>query len=333
MSPSNRRRRGRGLTNFELLVVIGVLAILLTLGFFGYRHARLRARVSVAESRLKQVGTGLDLYFNRYGHYPPQGANLTEALAEFVDATVCENPLGDEAADGETVSLLYVQPSAANLDRPNQYLTAMADADGTVAVMLLTGGKVVSHWNLGTTTGQYDEILASLLADTTPPDTTESDGIKYICVKGKGGIVYQSTYKRLGSKKGGKGVTDSFAMKITDKRGRAVTLPELMDAKVKVDIHSGNKNTFSLPPKSTYGDLRDRPVPLVDPDSGESSGWSVQFEEREGAAHVVVQMNMDLTAGDDLFQQLTRIWVDFPGFDISVPDDALDGNKYFATRR
>jgi Tfp pilus assembly protein PilE len=349
MRTLNRGRRQEGVSFIECLVVLGAIAILLTLGIFAHRHLRQQARVSLAESRLRQVATGFDLYFNKYKSYPPQGANLAEALAEFIDSESCLNALADETTDGETISLLYREPSLRMLDRPNEYLTAMVADDGRVAVVLLSGSKVVSEWDIDAQAPDYASVMATLLARLEPEDsggggstTGALDGIKYIVVKSDSGLVYQGTSKRLAGKKAGqRQCTDTFTMAVTDEQGNRVEPQTLRAAAVHLSVHDANKNKFKLldtedwepgdPERHfVYGDLLGAPVELVHEDDGEPAGLSVKFHHDESAG-LVVRVTMGMNAQEDVFHSLTRIWIEFEGLKLTVTGDA-DGNKYFATR-
>jgi len=57
------RRRSRGWTFVEILAVMGGIAILLSMGIMVHRSMRMSAKVTVAENSLKQIATGLELYF------------------------------------------------------------------------------------------------------------------------------------------------------------------------------------------------------------------------------------------------------------------------------
>jgi len=101
------------------------------------------ARVSLAENRLKQISTGMELYFQQYGSYPPQGSDLVEELTPFVgDPDVFNNPLLDEDTPGETINQLYLAPGLDELDSPNHYLTAMVSDDWRTVITLTTGHRV-----------------------------------------------------------------------------------------------------------------------------------------------------------------------------------------------
>jgi len=140
---SHEKRGRRGAGAVETACVLGALALLMGLGFATHRSVRLGARVALAESRLKQVATALELYHRNTGTYPPQGANLAEELAPYVDdANIFRNPLMDEAWPGQTISLLYRAPTATEVDRPHLYLTAMVADNGHTSVILWTGQEI-----------------------------------------------------------------------------------------------------------------------------------------------------------------------------------------------
>ncbi|HUT33349.1 MAG TPA: type II secretion system protein [Planctomycetota bacterium] len=159
----------RGFTAIEVSAAMGALAVLFTLGASVYKGARLSARVATAQSNLRQVGTYLELYFRKFGQYPPQGSDLLAALgAVGADSRVVANPLVDEQRPGDTVNALYRAPSLEELDSPNTYLTAMVSDNGHTAVILYTGSRIDRCDDLAFDPSNLPAVLA-MLTDAPPP--------------------------------------------------------------------------------------------------------------------------------------------------------------------
>jgi len=143
MNSNRARNRRGGVTLIELCASCGVLAVLMGIGVQSISMARREAHLVEAVTKLRQVSTGLDLYYNRYGRYPRQGTNLATSLAPYVpNPRVFENNLMPEAAPGHTVSALYQEPTLEELDSPENYLPSVISADGHTIVILKSLGKV-----------------------------------------------------------------------------------------------------------------------------------------------------------------------------------------------
>jgi len=159
-----RTRRQGGYTMVETLCTIGTIALLLAMGFGLCRGMRAAARVSCAESRLRQISTGMELYFRKYNSYPPQGSDLTVELEPFIDdPEVFENPMVEENTPGETVNELYVQPNLDELDSPDHYVTAMINENGGTVVILKTGHDVERRDDLRYIPEDLTDALTAIL--------------------------------------------------------------------------------------------------------------------------------------------------------------------------
>src|SRR5215831_6557341 len=62
--------RARGFTLLELLITVGVIAILAAMLLPGLSRAKTSARLAVCKSNLRQIGIGLNLYVNDFRAYP-----------------------------------------------------------------------------------------------------------------------------------------------------------------------------------------------------------------------------------------------------------------------
>ena len=69
-------RKQRGFTLIELLVVIAIIGLLSTLAVVALNSARLKARDAKRVADVKQIQTGLELYFNDRTAYPVSTGTL-----------------------------------------------------------------------------------------------------------------------------------------------------------------------------------------------------------------------------------------------------------------
>ena len=88
-------RKQRGFTLIELLVVIAIIGLLSTLAVVALNSARLKARDAKRVADIKQIQTGLELYFNDKTAYP--GATI--AGLGSAGAVSCLNSAGFTTAN------------------------------------------------------------------------------------------------------------------------------------------------------------------------------------------------------------------------------------------
>jgi prepilin-type N-terminal cleavage/methylation domain-containing protein len=172
---SSRRRRGAaGFTFVEVLCALAVVSVLLTLGFGQLRTARRAARVVDAENRLRQVATGLELYYGQFLTYPPEGSDLSVVLAPFVpNPNVFTNPLRADDQPGRDLSAHYKKPSLENLDRPGIYVACFTPGCGDDPIVVLeSNGRVTNHAHPGLDVEhtQINSLIACLYPSQTIVD-------------------------------------------------------------------------------------------------------------------------------------------------------------------
>lgn len=86
----------RGFTLIELLVVIAIIGILASVVFLGLSESRARARDAERLSDLKQIQTGLELYYAQNKEYP----STLSALEPYLD-NVPADPLRSRAGTSD----------------------------------------------------------------------------------------------------------------------------------------------------------------------------------------------------------------------------------------
>ena len=122
------KKSKKGFTLIELLVVIAIIGLLATLSVVALNSARVKSRDARRLSDVKQIQTGLELYFNAKDGYPTASAiTLGGASYDFLCedtgfvASACTDgkqllavPAFPQPADGCAAGNQYVYTSAAS---------------------------------------------------------------------------------------------------------------------------------------------------------------------------------------------------------------------------
>lgn len=88
----SKRRRQAGYTLLELLVVMGILAILTAVAtpqLMGYFN---KAKVQTSEVQIQNIGTALELYYLENGSYPSEAVGLKALIEAPSDAPNWNGP-------------------------------------------------------------------------------------------------------------------------------------------------------------------------------------------------------------------------------------------------
>ena len=78
-------RNRQGFTLVEIMIVVGIIAILTTVTIPSILRARLMANQAFARTTLKATSTALETYANDTGTYPPETTSLTSASPPYLN--------------------------------------------------------------------------------------------------------------------------------------------------------------------------------------------------------------------------------------------------------
>lgn len=138
----------RGFTLLELLVAIGIMAVLTGMAIFNFNQSRVRARDIQRKNDLKQLQTALEVYKNDTNSYPGAG-NYQTTLMSPVAYT---KSLFKDPRSGEWVDYVYI-PS---VDLKTYYLQSCfenaADASKTTNVAQCDLFDPINHCSCGIST-------------------------------------------------------------------------------------------------------------------------------------------------------------------------------------
>ena len=142
------KKNTKGFTLIELLVVIAIIGLLATLSVVALNTARAKARDARRQADIKQIQTGLELYFTDKNDYPAgtstaiNAANYSLSLTNGIGTTssgtvymsnVPSAPLpadGNCTTTGNTYTYSYVAASGTN--PPSYTLSYCLGSIGTV---------------------------------------------------------------------------------------------------------------------------------------------------------------------------------------------------------
>jgi general secretion pathway protein G len=79
LQPVDLHERERGFTLIELMIVVGIIAMLAGILIPNFVNARAQAQTSACESNLRAIATAMELYYADNARYPDAGA-IPDAL-------------------------------------------------------------------------------------------------------------------------------------------------------------------------------------------------------------------------------------------------------------
>jgi general secretion pathway protein G len=105
-----KRRRDRGFTLVELLVVISLISILAAMGLVQYKNSILRTQESVLKTDLFRVRDAIDQYYADKGKYP---ASLDALVSDGYLRKIPEDPVTKSTDTWQTI------PAEADPNNPS----------------------------------------------------------------------------------------------------------------------------------------------------------------------------------------------------------------------
>jgi prepilin-type N-terminal cleavage/methylation domain-containing protein len=121
-----------GFTLIELLVVISIIGMLVVFLLYNFNDARLRARDAQRKSDLRQIKTGLALYYSVWGQYPANDGDGKIIGCGSTSLTACT--WGEAWDRGGTV---YMRPLPADPLSDQSYRYVKVNEDSFYLVALL----------------------------------------------------------------------------------------------------------------------------------------------------------------------------------------------------
>jgi hypothetical protein len=287
------------------------------------------------------VSVALDLYFRKFGHYPPPGTNLSAALGPFLkDRDVFENAIGSI-----DISRVYEGLDLEQLDKPENYVTGFYGDDGETMVLLKTNGKVVRKTGYSFnpksyTSAKFAGISAVAMESSETIDTIthteiqEGRVVKYkLNVRDETEAV-SIKFEARGNQLGEDGVEeyDKFSLEV-----KIVDGGELAEQPVAVTVKAGTDSLVPFVPAKdengdpvvdadgepvgkanddiSFGDLLsvhgvDKIVPLVIPGTTKETGWAIRVTSEKKVELIV---NFDVAANGDQDAALSNIEIALAG--------------------
>ena len=189
-TPSSPRRTAAGFTLVELLVVIGIIAVLISVLLPSLSKAREQAKQTACQSQLRQVGLGLMIYAQANRSWLPTWSGW-----QVQDGKEDNNP--DEKGEGWTEQLArsFVKPDNKIYNCPafpvdpkiNYFLTARYSATRVPVMhsMKLSDMKLASRYIVSgdcTQTSLYPAPYGVATATPEQDDCDKDDATQRACV-------------------------------------------------------------------------------------------------------------------------------------------------------
>ncbi len=149
-NPSRQRDRSSAFSLVELLVAVGVIAVLVIIGAGSMARSRVSARALQSISQLRAIGVALDQYrFDHQGFYPAISSEVTLGNGAKEITTWTRDPLGPylPLRPGRLANLTFVCPNARYEGFPdNTQLTRTFAASAAMVGLNATGTSTTDQY-------------------------------------------------------------------------------------------------------------------------------------------------------------------------------------------
>jgi len=173
------KRIKKSFTLIEMMMVLGIIAILFGIGQAVFTVATGKSEIASAKSQIAQLTAAVEMYYDRWGQYPlANGADVNDEFnfGEWLSKIAADNTL-DNNWTGKRAMFIKFNEQGYDVDNPDY------DADGATATVVSDPWGTPYGYSYNTATnsfiiysvGTFDQIDGDLKADWVSSEWQFSD--------------------------------------------------------------------------------------------------------------------------------------------------------------